>query len=81
MKVNQVINEAIEREIFLGKYLVLNYSDKLKQFEKKYKLNTVNFIKQFEKGEMGDELDFFEWFALFEGKKHWENKLKQLNRV
>lgn len=38
MSVNQVIYEVIEKEIFLGKYLLQNYSEKLKFFEKKYKI-------------------------------------------
>lgn len=41
-------------------------------------MKTEKFIKQFEEGKIGDEQDYFEWFALFEAKKHWEKKLKQL---
>ncbi|MCH8319264.1 MAG: hypothetical protein IIA88_12365 [Bacteroidetes bacterium] len=75
---NQVINEVIEKEISLGKYLSQNYSQKLKYFEKKYKIKTADFVKRFEKGDMGDKEDFFEWLAIFKGKKHWEDKLMNL---
>ncbi|MBW8049164.1 MAG: hypothetical protein FVQ77_02260 [Cytophagales bacterium] len=81
MSVSQEISEAIEKEIFLGKYLIQRYLEKLKQFEKKYKIKTTVFVKRFEKGDMGDDQDFFEWLAIFKGKKHWENKLLNLEKV
>ena len=74
----QIIHQAIEREIFLGKFILSTYSEKIKQLEKKYKIKTSSFIRQFEKGRIGDEQDFFEWFALYNGKKHWEEKLSAL---
>lgn len=78
MTTNQIIHQAIEKEISLGKYLLSDYSEKIKLFEKKYKITTSNFIRSFENGKMGDEPDFFEWLALYKGKKHWEEKLSAI---
>lgn len=78
MKMNPIIHSAIEREITVGKYLLSNYSEKLKKFEKKYKMKTTAFIGSFEKGQLGDEQDFFEWLAIYKGKKYWEEKLSAL---
>ena len=33
------------------------------KFEEKYSLKSEEFIKKFDNGEMGDDLDFFEWYA------------------
>ncbi len=78
MTTNKIIHQAIEKEISLGKYLVAGYSEKIKLLEKKYQITTSNFIRSFENGKMGDEQDFFEWIALYKGKKHWEEKLSAL---
>ena len=78
MTTNQIVHQAIEKEISLGKYLLLNYSAQLKSLEKKYKITTSSFVRSFENGKMGDEQDFFEWLALYKGKKHWEEKLSAL---
>lgn len=78
MTTNQIIHQAIEKEISLGKYLLSGYSEKMKSLEKKYKITTSSFVRSFENGKMGDDQDFFEWFALYKGKKHWEEKLSAL---
>ncbi len=78
MKTNQIIHQAIEKEISLGRYLLSGYSEKIKLLEKKYKITTSTFVRSFENGKIGDEQDFFEWFSLYKGKKHWEEKLSAL---
>ena len=78
MPKSQIIHQAIEREISLAKFLLSNYTERIKQFEKKYKIKSSNFLRLFENGKMGDNLDFFEWIALYKGKKLWEEKLSVL---
>jgi hypothetical protein len=33
----------------------------LKHFEQQYKLNSAEFYAKFERGELGDNLDFIDW--------------------
>jgi hypothetical protein len=40
------------------------YDQDIKKFEQTYKLDSNQFIQQFESGILGDEMDFFEWFSL-----------------
>ena len=35
-------------------------------FERKYNMSSVEFFEKFEKGELGDNEDYFEWSALFQ---------------
>jgi len=37
--------------------------ENLKYFEKKYGMKTEEFYKKFVSGELGDDMDFFEWKA------------------
>ena len=40
------------------------YNQDISKFEQTYKLDSEQFIQQFEAGILGDEMDFFEWFSL-----------------
>jgi len=43
--------------------------DSMKKFESKYNMSPETFYKKFEEGELGDEMDFFEWYALCDMRK------------
>jgi len=75
---NQFVVSAVQREVSIGNFLVNRYKEKLGFFEKKYNIQTKDFLKKFESGELGDAEDYFEWFSAAEAEKHWENKLKEL---
>ncbi len=77
----KAVKDAIQREKELGKFMLHRYEDKLSRFEDKYDMTTEEFVEKFEKGELGDDQDFFEWFAAFKGKQHWKEKLDQLHVV
>ena len=78
MQKTKAVKDAVDREVELGKFVLKRCSAKLSNLEKKYGMPTEKFAKKFEEGKLGDEQDFFEWFAAFEAQKHWQEKLKQL---
>lgn len=78
MRTNQAVKEAVSRELEIGNFALMRYSLKLSKLEKKYGMNTEKFVQKFEEGKLGDGQDYFEWFALFKAKRHWEEKMKQL---
>lgn len=78
MQTNQAVKEAVKKEFELGMFILLRYSAKISKFEKRYKMTTEKFVEKFEKGKIGDDQNYFEWFALSKAKKHWKEKLKQL---
>lgn len=53
----------------------------LKEFEEKYGLESTEFIKKFESGEMGDEMDFMEWASLYDMKERLKNRLNIVKGV
>ena len=71
----------------LGKLLETTLSDyllrrkqqeqSLAEFEQRYDMTSDTFYRRFEAGELGDEMDFFEWSGLYElyqdlsVKIHW----------
>lgn len=53
----------------------------LSQFEKKYGISSEKFFNRFEKGELGDDEDYFEWSAIFQTYKRATERLEMLEEV
>jgi hypothetical protein len=51
------------------------YERDLREFEQRYEMNLENFYQRFEAGELGDEIDFFEWSGLYELRQDILNKI------
>ena len=47
-------------------------------FEKKYALNSTEFVVQFNNGMLGDDVDFIEWASTIEMKKNAEEYVLNL---
>ncbi len=54
--------EDIENKIFI--------------LEKKYKMDSVQFLQRFEQGEIGDDIDYLEWSSLLDIKDRITQRLK-----
>ncbi len=56
-------------------------SKDLSQFEGKYGMPSDEFFGRFEKGELGDDGDYFEWSAIFQMYRRATERLKMLEGV
>lgn len=50
----------------------------LAEFEEKYGLNSTEFFSQFDSGMLGDDMDFFEWAALYQMRERVRERLELL---
>ena len=57
------------------------YNLDIDKFEKKYQLASEQFLEQFNSGNLGDEMDFFEWFGLCELRKDILQKIHKLEQA
>jgi hypothetical protein len=57
------------------------YNLDIDKFEKKYQLTSEQFVEQFNSGSLGDEMDFFEWFALCELRKDILTRINKLEQA
>jgi len=71
---NKMIDYQI-REIKLGLY---NIEKDLKEFEKKHKIKTEVFYKNFEKGKIGDDDDYMIWAGIYEMYLRDTKRLKKI---
>ena len=51
------------REYNLYSNAMAFYQNTLKAFEQKHQLSTQAFLRKFETGQLGDEADYFDWYA------------------
>ena len=58
-----------------------HYTGICKKFEKKYKMTSVKFMDQFDAGKLGDEQEFFDWYAAVRGLNLWRERYEILSRV
>lgn len=57
------------------------YEQSLVAFEKRYEMESEAFYHRFEAGELGDEMDFFEWSSLYELYQNLGVKINQLEQA
>ncbi len=72
------INKLLVREQARIQALKTRLLNQLMAFEQAYSLTATEFYTRYEKGEMGDEMDWVEWAATVEMLTHVENRLKLL---
>jgi len=63
MTITAEIKESLEREFNICSTTINFYKRQIKVLEKKYRMTTASFLMKFEKGNLGDEKDFFDWYA------------------
>lgn len=80
-EVTEVVQAAINHEKHIAKYKVNRYAMICDEFEEKYDMNSNEFRKKFEAGEIVDEGDLFDWYAAKRGVDHWKNKLAILSKI
>ncbi len=71
MNITDELKTSLKREYTLCSNAIVFYKKTLKEFEKKYRLTTQTFLKKFEAGQMGDESDYFDWYAFAKLLAHW----------
>jgi len=60
---------------------IADLRDKMQGFEKRYGMSSEDFYRRFIAGELGDDLDYFEWKALIEGLQEWEKTDRELKEL
>jgi len=73
--IEMAVNKLLARELERVRQLSKRLSAQLMQFEQQYALQSAEFHKRYEQGEMGDTMDFVEWSATVEMLANAENQM------
>lgn len=79
--IESTLNKLIGREISMVKSKIEGYNQMLNKFEQRYNMKFNEFKERFEKGEIGEDMDYLEWSSVIDAKKHCEEKLKALKGI
>ncbi len=80
-EVGSIIKSALIRDTDIALYKRKKYMSVCKRFEKKYSMNSDEFVDKLESGELDDSDDYFDWFAAKKGLDIWERRLRILAGV
>ena len=72
MQLANEIKISLKREYALCSNAIAFYKKEVKEFEQKYNLSTQTFLKKFEAGQMGDDADYFDWYAFTKLLAQWQ---------
>lgn len=81
MLIADEIKTSLKREYALCSNAVAFYKKTLQDFEQKYQLSTNSFLKRFEAGRMGDEADYFDWYAFAKLLAQWQKTQSVIRSV
>lgn len=76
-----IIRRSLEREMGLLEMKKRLAEEDIKELERKYKMDSAEFMRRFEKGELGDSQDCFEWWGLIRGQRAIENEIEKVKVV
>jgi hypothetical protein len=74
-EVSSVIKSALTRDARIASYKEKRYMSICKRFEKKYGIDSDEFVNKLESGMLDDRDDYFDWFAAKKGWDIWSRRL------
>lgn len=75
---DQILDKLFDVVLSNYRKRMKGYERDLHEFEKEYELESEKFYQRFESGEMGDEMDYFEWAGLYELYQVLQRKVNKL---
>ncbi|MEW5692687.1 MAG: hypothetical protein AB1765_05275 [Candidatus Hydrogenedentota bacterium] len=75
------VAESLDEEKRKLRYAYKKTAKIIKQFEKKFKIKSNDFIKKLKKGEIEETEETFDWFAECKAAKEIERKLKAISSI
>ena len=75
------IIHVLQREEMVCKAAIARLQEKTRLLEKQFGWSTEAFLKMFNSGQAGDDLDFFRWYALAEAIKEWQTTRDSLQEL
>ncbi|MFZ3091918.1 MAG: hypothetical protein WA240_15025 [Nitrospirota bacterium] len=72
MNLTYELKSSLKREYTLCSNAIAFYKKALKELEQRYHISTQTFLKRFEAGQIGDDADYFDWYAFAKLVARWQ---------
>lgn len=80
-EVRRVLDSALRREADLANARRAHFERACRTFEQQYQISSDEFMEQFESGALGDDAEYFDWYAAKRGLDLWEQRFLILSGV
>ena len=80
-EVREVLSSALRNEAELADARRTYFERACHAFEQQYQMSSGEFMQQFESGALGDDADYFDWYAAKRGFDLWERRFRILSGV
>lgn len=74
------IDKLYDHEITEARNKLAGFEAELAEFETQYEMPSAEFFQRFQSGQMGDEMDFFDWSALVQMANNLRSRLDLLTQ-
>ena len=81
MQLKPEVVRSLKREQRLSEAALARLAEQCQVFETQYGWSTDEFLRKFNAGEIGDDQDFFRWYALAQAKTDWQVTQQSLGEV
>jgi len=81
MKLKPEVVRVLEREKQVCDTAIARLRNKHRLLEQRYGWSTDEFLSKFNAGEIGDDQEFFLWYALAEAVKDWQKTRDSLEEL
>ena len=75
------ITNLLEKELNFASFAIRLLESELKPFESKYEMNSIDFVTKFEKGELGDDRVWFNWYSVAMSAKDWYDTKEEIRKT
>lgn len=79
--ISQTIVKMLEYKIQKYDEDIKRLNKELKRFERKYKKKSSVFFDEFDKGRLGDDMDYIEWASLYQMRNRLAEKKAELEEI
>ncbi|MFB2923122.1 MULTISPECIES: hypothetical protein [Aerosakkonema] len=77
-ELDRILGKLLEIALSQHRESLQKYEQSLSEFERQYNIKSDVFYQRFEAGELGDDIDFFEWSGLYELRQNILEKIHHL---
>jgi len=77
-EIKETISQALKNEAEIARFKMEHFRKLCQEFEERFGMTSDEFLKRFEQGELGDEQEYFDWFAAKRGFDLWAKRFKIL---
>ncbi|MGA7879151.1 MAG: hypothetical protein WCA08_26055 [Desulfoferrobacter sp.] len=80
-ELENVLDKLLDTALSSHRLRLERYKRDLLEFEERYGMDSSAFYQQFESGQLGDTLDFFEWAGVYELREDLLGKIRRMEEA